>query len=388
MAAMTGILVLNIGSSSLKASLFRIHSLYCEIQFHFKNVQSSNPTLVLKKNGEEKKHQFDHAVNFEQLFGILYDELEDTELIAIGHRFVHGGELQSPYRVNHLSDLDRLKELTELAPLHNPYCIKGIELSIQSFPVSQWIFFDTSFHRTLPDYAKMYAIPYEFSLRHKIQRYGFHGIAHAFLWKTYVRETQKKSLRMITVHLGNGCSLAAIKDGISLDTSMGFSPLEGLVMATRCGDIDASIVEFLCRKEKKTPEEVLHILNFESGLRGISGISNMEELIRAQETKLQAKLALELFCYRIVKAIGSFIAVLEGVDVIVFSGGIGENSPFIREKIMKAFHWMGIKMDFNPAELTQLMTPLTKKNSLVEVYVTKMDENSFIAEEIIKKLPT
>jgi acetate kinase len=336
MATMTFLLIVNAGSSSLKASLFSPDPLLCAAQFHFKNIQSQNPLLSFKKNGAEKSLRYDHSLSIEELFEILFSELKGISLSVIGHRFVHGGELQSPYIVNNNEDLRPLQQLNFLAPLHNPFCIKGIENAFYHYALPQWVFFDTDFHRMLPDYAKTYGIPHALSKKYRIQRYGFHGIAHAFLWKSYVHAKKRKTAKMITVHLGNGCSITAIKNGVSLDTSMGFSPLEGVVMATRSGDIDPSLIEFLCKSEKKSVDEILHLLNFESGLLGLCGIQDMKELIQAQEKNPLAKLALEIFCYRIIKTIGAYVSVLEGIDVIIFSGGMEKTVLTSAKKFLRA----------------------------------------------------
>jgi acetate kinase len=260
-----------------------------------------------------------------------------ADIDAIGHRVVHGGER---FTQSILIDKEVIKEIEdciELAPLHNPANLNGISSAsrILGSGIPQVAVFDTAFHQTLPEHAFLYALPYQFYRRHRIRRYGFHGTSHRYVAYRYRRllGIPRDETNVITLHLGNGCSIAAIKKGDSIDTSMGLTPLEGLVMGTRCGDIDPAIVEFICEKEGFTVHEVDLLLNKQSGLLGISGLTNdMRELLAEAEENndRRARLAIEIFCYRVRKYIGSYLAAMNGTDAIIFTGGIGENSALIR----------------------------------------------------------
>jgi acetate kinase len=258
--------------------------------------------------------------------------------------------------------------------------------------------FDTAFHQTMPDVARRYAIPVDMADRHHIRRYGFHGIAHASLAHGYrvCTGTPLQGTRVITLQLGNGCSVAAMVDGQSVDTSMGFTPLEGLVMGTRSGDVDASIVTYLAEREKVEPAEVEQWLNERSGLLGVSGRSNdMKELLRAveQERDGRAKLAIELFCYRARKYLGAYLAVLGGADALIFGGGIGENAPEIRRRICLEMEWCGVSLDYARNEVAVGLpagsgAKISTESSRPAVYVIAADEETWIAMETARCLST
>ncbi len=278
------------------------------------------------------------------------DGLADVH--AIGHRVVHGGERFSRSVLINEEVLSEINECIELAPLHNPANLQGIQAATANFGKSmpQVAVFDTAFHHTLPEHAYLYAIPYQFYRRHKIRRYGFHGTSHRYIAYQFRTSNNipRDEVNIITLHLGNGCSIAAVKNGDSIDTSMGFTPLEGLVMGTRSGDIDPAIVEFICDKEGMSVHDVDNLLNKQSGLLGVSGLTNdMRELnAEADESgDRRARLAIEIFCYRIRKYVGSYIAAMNGADAIIFSGGIGENSARIRSIICSDLEWFGIDVD-------------------------------------------
>ena len=358
------LLIVNSGSSSIKLSYF---------------------------NGDERK---DLQIKGGPLTADHFKGLEISNLIAIGHRVVHGGTFYTSLVQIDDKVLENLEKVTELAPLHNQPAIDAIKACQTIFgdQVPQVAAFDTSFFSFLPPVASTYAIPFELARRYGIKKYGFHGISHAFLWQSFVRQGGNPRSKVITLHLGSGCSAAAIDGGRPLDTSMGFTPDEGLVMATRAGDIDASIVEFLCEHEEMNPKEVVFLLNHYSGLIGVSGVSgDMEALISSMGTKERARFAIDLFVYRIVKYVGSYIAVLGGLDALIFSGGIGENSPKIREKIVQGLRIFGLKIDHQANE-SALHLPLGKSrkigdpSSAIAQYVIATDENGFIASEIKKAL--
>ena len=286
--------------------------------------------------------------------------------------------------------------LSELAPLHNPSGLAGIRgaREVLGSRVPMVAVFDTAFHQSMPQVAKRYAIPEELADRYRIRRYGFHGIAHASLANGYAACTGNslKQIRLITLQLGNGCSVAAIARGRSVETSMGFTPLEGLVMGTRSGDVDASIVSYLSEREEVEPAEVERWLNERSGLLGVSGRSNdMRELLRAaeQDQDKRAQFAVDLFCYRVRKYLGSYLAVLDGADAIVFGGGIGENAPEIRERICQYMEWCGLKLDRDRNRAAVGLAPgraarISTDESRLAAYVVAADEESWIARETVR----
>ncbi len=275
-----------------------------------------------------------------------------ADIHAVGHRVVHGGE-----RFTHsvlITDevLAGIEDMIELAPLHNPANIKGIQAAKELFGpgLPQVAIFDTAFHQTLPERAYLYAIPYQFYRRYKVRRYGFHGTSHRYVAYRYrlLRNLTREETNVITLHLGNGCSAAAIKKGDSIDTSMGLTPLEGLVMGTRSGDVDPAIIDFLAIKEGLSMQQLETMLNKQSGLIGISGLTNdMRELLEEahENNDRRARLAIEIFCYRARKYVGAYLAAMGGADAIVFTGGIGENSPEIRALICAGLEWAGLELD-------------------------------------------
>lgn len=274
------------------------------------------------------------------------------DIDAVGHRVVHGGEYFSQSVLINEDVLRAIEDCIELAPLHNPANIKGIQAVREIFgrDLPQAAVFDTAFHQTLPEKAFLYAIPYQLYRRHKIRRYGFHGTSHRYIAYRYrtTRNIARENVNVVTLHLGNGCSIAAIKGGNSIDTSMGLTPLEGLVMGTRAGDLDAAILEFIGAKEGLTIHETEMLLNKQSGLLGISGLTNdMRELLAEMEESgdRRARLAVEIFCYRAAKYIGAYLAAMNGADAVIFGGGIGENSAAIRTKICENLAWCGVALD-------------------------------------------
>lgn len=313
-----------------------------------------------------------------------------ADINAIGHRVVHGGERFTQSTLINNEVIKEIEDCIELAPLHNPANLKGISAAREIFgkQIPQVAVFDTAFHQTLPEHAFLYAVPYQFYRRHKIRRYGFHGTSHRYVAYRYRRllEIPREQANVITLHLGNGCSIAAIKNGDSIDTSMGLTPLEGLVMGTRSGDIDPAIVEFICEKEGLTVHEVDSLLNKQSGLLGISGLTNdMRELLaEARENKdRRALLAIEIFCYRIRKYIGSYLAAMNGADAIIFTGGIGENSAEIRALICNELSWLGVELDsrLNENQSVEREKLISSENSRIKVFVIPTNEELLIARD-------
>jgi acetate kinase len=328
----------------------------------------------------------------------VFDHLAPlSQVEAVGHRVVHGGERFSQSVVIDDTVLTEIEALSELAPLHNPASLAGIvgAREVLGSTVPMVAVFDTAFHHALPPPARMYALPHELAARHQIRRYGFHGTAHASLvagYAAFTGSTLEKD-RLITLQLGNGCSVTAIAGGKSVETSMGFTPLEGLVMGTRSGDLDPSIVSYLAQREKVDASEVERWLNEQSGLLGVSGQTNdMRELeAAAQAHDERAALAIELFCYRARKYVGAYLAVLGGADAIVFGGGIGENSPEIRGRICAGMEWCGLLLDVERNKATVHLPPgsaarISQDTAALAVYVVADDEESWIARETVRCL--
>lgn len=310
-----------------------------------------------------------------------------SSVSVVGHRVVHGGDrFTASVRIDD-EVLNVIESLEELAPLHNPACVSGIRAARlalgDSFPMVAA--FDTSFHRTLPEYASTYAIPHELSSRYKIQRYGFHGLAHRYSALRYaeIRSATADPVKIVTLHLGNGCSATAIRGGESVDTSMGFTPLEGLVMGTRSGDLDPAIVGYLARKEGISAADVERCLNKESGLLGVSGRSNdMRELLNHVFDDSRARLAVDLFCYRSRKYLGAYLAALGGAEALIFSGGIGENSPLVREKICEGMEWCGVQLDGDRnSAVVGAEGRISSSSARIHAYVIPTDEEALIARD-------
>src|SRR6478609_10921965 len=293
----------------------------------------------------------DHAEALEQVDAAIHQELGDLELGAVGHRVVHGGErFAEPGLVD--NEITRaIERLNPLAPLHNPANVLGIRAITRKWPkMPQVAVFDTAFHRTLPEYAWRYAVPDELYTNHGIRRYGFHGTSHEYVARraAALLDVPIEEFDGVIAHLGNGASATAIRGGLSVDTSMGFTPLEGLVMGTRSGDLDPSILEFLEAKEGLSATAVDNLLNKQSGLLGISGLTNdMRELLAEshENNDRRAGLAIDIFCYRARKYIGSYLAAMGGADALIFTGGIGENSSEVRAKICEGLKWLGLELN-------------------------------------------
>jgi acetate kinase len=315
-----------------------------------------------------------------------------ADVHAVGHRVVHGGELFAKSTLINDEVLKGIEECIDLAPLHNPNNIKGILASRQVFgaKLPQVAVFDTSFHQTLPERAYLYAVPYHLYRRHHIRRYGFHGTSHRFVAGRYgvLRGMTEEQTNVITLHLGNGCSAAAIRGGRSLDTSMGMTPLEGLVMGTRCGDIDPAMVNLIASKEGLSMHEVEALLNTQSGLLGISGLTNdmrvlLQELSEREDRRV--RLAIEIFCYRARKYVGAFLACMGGADAIVFTGGIGENSPDIRARISEGLEWAGLQLDHGRnRQLAGLEGQISTNDSRLHAFVIPTDEELLIARDTVR----
>jgi acetate kinase len=322
-------------------------------------------------------------------YGVIKDK---SEIYAVGHRVVHGGEKFSGSVEINQEIIDKMEECTPLAPLHNPANLKGIYAMRSLMPqIRQCGVFDTAFHQTMPEHVYMYGLPYEMYEKHKIRRYGFHGTSHRFVSKKAAEILGKdvKDLKIITCHLGNGASIAAIKNGESLDTSMGLTPVEGLLMGTRCGDLDLGAMLFLMDKEGLDLKATNNLINKNSGVVGISGVSfDMRDVEKAAaEGNARARLALDMYNYRVKKYIGAYAAAMGGVDVIVFTGGIGENACTTRRGVMEGMEFLGIDFDFEKnSGLRGKDAMLTREGSKVKVMVVTTNEELVIALDTLEIL--
>lgn len=388
------ILVVNCGSSSLKYQLFDMEREEVIAKGIVERIGTPPSYLTYSLNGEKVKKEI-VANNHTEAFKVVIDTLLNgvnpvissiEEIKAVGHRVVHGGErFKEPTIIND-DVIAEIERNNELAPLHNPAGLAGIRASMEVLPnVPQTAIFDTSFHSNMPKYAYLYAIPMRFYRDYRIRRYGFHGTSHYYVANRAAKLVGRpiEELKIITCHLGNGCSISAVKGGRSIDTSMGFTPLEGLIMGTRSGDLDPAIPLYLMRNLNYTAEEVDDILNKESGLLGISEFSNdMRDVMKAAEEGNQnAKLAMEMFCYRIKKYIGAYTAIMNGLDVLVFTAGIGENEPEIREMVCENMDYLGIKIDPQRNNFKGQEREISTVDSKVKVWVIPTNEELVIARE-------
>lgn len=356
------VLVLNCGSSSIKYQLFSMaDSADVLAKGLLERIGLKDSELSHQAKGKEKvkwvREISTHAEGIDWILKTLVDKefgvLNDlNEIVAVGHRVAHGGENFTQSALITDKTKKDIEKCIELAPLHNPANLKGILAIEKLLPgVPMVAVFDTSFHQTMPPEAYMYAIPYEYYEKYKIRRYGFHGTSHKYVAQKACKLLgwDFNKVNIITCHLGNGASIAAIKNGKSIDSSMGFTPVEGLMMGTRVGDIDAGVLLFLMDKEKLSPQELNNIINKKSGVFGISGVSmDMRDLHKARLAgNKRAELALKMYSYRVKKYIGSYSAVMGGVDLIIFTGGIGENDYDVREWACEGLEYMGVKFDKN-----------------------------------------
>ena len=336
-----------------------------------------------------------HAAAVEHVIAWLASDESGTpitrvaDIEAVGHRVVHGGErFSQSVRVDD-AVWRAIEDLIDLAPLHNPHNLRGIAAAraVLGLGVPQVAVFDTAFHHTLPEIAHLYAIPYQFYRRYGVRRYGFHGTSHRYIAYRYrqLTGTARNATKIITLHLGNGASACAIVGGDSVDTSMGFTPLEGLVMGTRSGDLDPAIIDFVSAKEGMSPREVDSMLNKQSGLLGVSGLTaDMRELLaeESEHADRRARLAIDLFAYRVKKYLGAYLAAMNGADAIVFAGGIGENAPNVRARICRDLDWLGIRLD--AAKNDRLVGGegrIDADGSRVALWVIPTDEELLIARD-------
>lgn len=377
------IVVINSGSSSIKYQLIEMpdQKVICSGMVDRIGLETSNYTYVTDNvKVEETLPIASHKIGLEKIAKMLMDDeigvIKSTkEIQAVGHRVVHGGSSFSAPTLITTEVKDEIRKLCEIAPLHNPAHLEGIIVAEEIFvEAKQIIVFDTAFHQTMPEVAYKYAIPNHFLTENKLRVYGFHGTSHKYVSEKaieYLKSQNKPYQNIITVHLGNGCSITAVKDGKCIDTSMGFTPISGLIMGTRSGDIDASVLFYMMKELNYTVDELSTLLQKQSGMLGLTGFSDLREIeAKAGEGNKDCQLALAMNAYRIKKFIGSYAAVLNGLDAIVFTAGIGENSDYIRRLVCADMDYFGLELDqeqnsIRSKEIREINTPSSKTKILV-----------------------
>jgi len=365
----------------------------------FQRIGINNSYLEFNNNQDEliiEKEIPDHITAVKLLIDTLLSKDQGVlksmeEIEAVGHRLVHGGEKYKQTVIINEEIIKQLEKTVELAPLHIPPNIAGIKICQKLLPNKAQIgVFDTAFHHTIPEKAYVYALPYKYYQKHKIRKYGFHGTSHKYIAKITAKLLDKpvEELKIISCHLGNGASITAVKNGKSIETSMGFTPLEGLVMGTRSGDFDPAIIPFLLKKENLKISELDDVLNKKSGLLGVSGVSSDFRDIEnaAAKGKKQAQLAIKLFNYRVQKYIGAYAAVMNGVDAVTFSAGIGENSISVRKNILNELGYLGITLDNEKNKVRGQEKIISADNSKVKALVIPTNEELVIARETLEIL--
>ncbi|HKL44107.1 MAG TPA: acetate kinase [Candidatus Absconditabacterales bacterium] len=384
------ILVLNSGSSSLKYELFDMPKEKTLAKGLIEKIGLKGGVISHKSNGkkiETKKDFKSHKEAINEAL-ILLTKGDNAiignikEIDAVGHRVVHGGEKFSDSVIINEDILKEIKSCSDLAPLHNPSNIQGILACQEIMPNTPQIgVFDTAFHQSMEKENYLYAIPYEYYIKHGIRKYGFHGTSHKYVSKRACQFLNEdfNTKKIITCHIGNGASIAAIKDGKVVNTSMGFTPLAGLVMGTRSGDIDPAIVDYLSQKEKLSTQEINNILNKKSGLLGISGQSSDMRDIETGDSNCQ--LALDIYINRIIEYIGSYIALIGGLDILVFTAGVGEKSPIVRQKIIDRLGYLGINLDEKQNDKKSEETIISKKDSKIRALIIPTQEELMMAKD-------
>lgn len=389
---MKKILVLNSGSSSLKYQLFNVEGDKYDVVAKgvADRIGISGSNVEIKfPDGTKRKREVELPTHNEAINEVITELLNGAlksmdEIDAVGHRIVQGGDIFKNSVLVTDTVIDQIEELAELAPLHNHAHVLGIRAVKKLLPnVPQTVVFDTAFHQTMPKEAFLYALPLEQYTKYKIRRYGFHGTSHAYVSQKAAELIGKKG-KIITCHLGNGASISAINNGICLDTSMGFTPLAGLVMGTRCGDIDPYIPLYICKSQHKTPDEVNEILNKKSGMLGICGYSDNRDIEALYGKEQSATDAMDAYVHSIIRFIGSYIAVLGGVDAIVFTAGIGENGALLRKLVLERLAYLGITLNEEENNKRGSITEISAKGSKVRVFVIPTDEEYMIAKDTMK----
>ena len=396
--SMSIILTINAGSSSVKYQCFDMTDEVCLAKGQVDRLGSPSPNLFYERHDGTTHQTNVPPMDYEAVFPLIFEILLDAEkgilqnlsgIVAVGHRVVHGGN-RFAESVLITSEVETaIDQCVPLAPLHNPYNLGGIRACRQALPNAAHVaVFDTAFHQTMPDYAYMYALPYSHYEQHGIRRYGFHGTSHQYV-STRAAEIlghPLTSLKLITCHLGNGCSITAIDQGKSVDTSMGLTPLEGLMMGTRCGDIDPAIIFHLMEEGQMSADTINQTLNRESGLLGVSGVaSDVRDLFKAvSEGNPQATLALQMFSYRVRQYIGKYAAVLGGLDALIFTAGIGENASSVRAKICENLGFLGVHLDEEKNRSSEVEKTIHREDAPVKLLVVPTNEELMIARDTLR----
>ncbi len=390
------ILVINAGSSSLKYRLFEMDTEKVLAKGVADRIGIGNS--FVKHSGKKEVIIEKDLPTHEEAIKVVLSVLTDPEagvinsareISAVGHRVVAGGEYFTESALVTDETREKIKDIIELAPLHMPACLMGIDACKKVMPdIPHVLVFDTSFHSTMPDVAKLYGIDYEDYKKLKIRRYGAHGISHQFISEEAAKIIGRKHFKLIVCHLGNGASLSAVENGKCIDTTMGFTPLEGLIMGTRSGDIDPSVVQYLAHKKGWDVSQVISYLNKNCGVKGISGVSSdfRDLTAAAAEGNERATLALDMFSYRVKKYVGAYAAAMDGVDMIAFTAGIGENTPEVRQRILDKMDYLGVKYDkaLNENCPRGEVVRLSTKDSKVLVYIIPTNEELVIARETLR----
>ena len=391
-------LVINCGSSSLKYQLIDMSTEECMVQGLVERIGIEGSVLTQKVEGKDKYVINTEIKNHKDAIKLVLEALVDPvhgviksmdEISAVGHRVVHGGEKYSDSVLINDEVLQSIKDCIVLAPLHNPPNIIGIEACKELMPNTPMVaVFDTAFHQTMPKHSYICPLPYDLYEKYGIRKYGFHGTSHKYVSNKVAEAMGKdiKDLKIVTCHLGNGCSLAAVKNGKSVDTSMGFTPLAGVMMGTRSGSIDPSVISFLIEEHGYTIEEIDELLNKKSGVLGISGVSSdFRDVLAAGEAgNERAKLALEIFYYKVRTQIAAYAGAMGGIDVIVFTAGIGENSSITRKEILKGLEFFGFAVNEENNEIRGKIQEISTEDSRVKVYVVPTNEELMIARDTAK----
>jgi len=389
------VLVLNCGSSSIKFAIIEAKTGTAPLHGLAENIGTVSSKLGFSYQHKQYDAELPVNTDHQQALAVIADTLKQFEhlsqrIVAVGHRVVHGGESFTHSTLIDEQVKHAIAQTSIMAPLHNPVNLTGINSAQNVFPhLPHVAVFDTAFFRTMPKHAYLYALPYELYQQHKIRRYGFHGTSHYFVANEAANALKKElsACNLITAHLGNGCSITAIRQGKAIDTSLGFTPLEGLVMGTRCGDIDPSLPTYLIEQLGYSAAEVTELLNKESGLLGISKLSNDCRILEQQtkEGNQQARLALDMFIYRLVKYIGAYLAVVGPLDALVFTGGIGENSAYVRENTINQLTHMGLQLD--PDKNLQMrfgQSGLISRNNTKPIFAIATNEEWVIAKDAMQ----
>ena len=391
-------LVINCGSSSLKYQLIDMSTEECMVQGLVERIGIEGSVLTQKVEGKDKYVINTEIKNHKDAIKLVLEALIDPvhgviksmdEISAVGHRLVHGGEKYSDSVLINDEVLQSIKDCIVLAPLHNPPNVIGIEACKELMPNTPMVaVFDTAFHQTMPKHSYICPLPYDLYQKYGIRKYGFHGTSHKYVSNKVAKVMGKdiKDLKIVTCHLGNGCSLAAVKNGKSVDTSMGFTPLAGVMMGTRSGSIDPSVISFLIEQHGYTIEQVDELLNKKSGVLGISGVSSdFRDVLAAGEAgNERAKLALEIFYYKVRTQIAAYAGAMGGIDVIVFTAGIGENSAITRKEILNGLEFFGFTLNEEKNELRGEIQEISNEGSRVKVYVVPTNEELMIARDTAK----